>query len=71
MQAGSELSEGLGPPTRLKPPEHTTHLNSGAIERERKAMLPNPKEKTWSYCAKVKERNSKQPNDGRKPWADW
>ena len=61
MQAGSELSEGLGPPASLNPPEHTERLNSGAIERERKVMLPNPKEKTWSYCAKVKERKFDVP----------
>ena len=61
MQAGSELSGRLGPPVSLKPPEHTECLNSGAIERERKAMLPNPKEKAWSYCAKVKERKFDVP----------
>ena len=52
MQAGSELSGGLGLPTRMKPPKHTARLDSGANIRKRKTMLPSPKEKNWSWCAK-------------------
>ena len=52
MQAGSELSGGLGTPSPWNPPEHATHPISGMKVRERRTKLPSPKGKTRSWCAK-------------------
>jgi hypothetical protein len=52
---GVRVEREVRPSTKLWPPEHARRMDSGALTRERRTMLPTPKERSWSYCAKVRE----------------